>query len=383
MNFLPKLISYIRSEFGQGFIPLHEPKFLGNEKKYVNDAIDSTFVSSVGEYVDLFEKKISEFTGAKYAIATGSGTSALHISLLIVGVKEKTEVITQALSFVATANAISYCGAKPIFLDVEKKTLGLCPNKVSDFLENETFQNDNGCFNKSTGAKISAIVPMHTFGHSCQIEKLVTVAKRYNIPVVEDAAESLGSYYKGKHTGTFGVTGAFSFNGNKIITCGGGGAIITNDEKLAKLAKHLTTTAKITHQWEYNHDQIGYNYRMPNLNAAMICAQLEELPKILNNKRNLAARYIKFGKNNDITFIKEPQDCKSNYWLNTICLSNKSERENILEELNNHGIMCRPVWNLLSTMPMFQTSQTDRLENSHWLKDRIVNIPSSVVINED
>lgn len=382
MNFLPELASLIRKKFGLGFIPLHEPRFMGNEKKYVLNAIDSTFVSSVGEYVNLFEKKIAEFTGSKYAIATASGTSALHISLLIAGVTKKTEVITQALSFVATTNAISYCGAKPIFIDVNKSTLGLCPKKVLTFLENETYQTEEGCFNRQSNAKITAIVPMHTFGHSCQMDKLIEVAKKFNIPVVEDAAESLGSYYKNKHTGTFGVAGAFSFNGNKIITCGGGGVIVTDDDNLAKIAKHLTTTAKIPHAWEYKHDQIGYNYRMPNLNAALICAQLEELPNIIENKRKLASEYIEFGKVHNIQFIQEPENCKSNYWLNTICLKDDTQREEVLKKLNDQDIMCRPAWNLLHKMPMFKDCQTDNLEISKWLEKKIINVPSSTIIND-
>lgn len=380
MSKITDLVSFVRGKFGEGFVPLHEPRFIGNEKQYVNDAIDSTFVSSVGEYVNKFEEQFAEYVGAKYAIATSNGTSALHTSLIVAGVTEGDEVITQALSFVATANAISYCGAKPIFLDVDKGTAGLCPLRVREFLEKETVQTKNGVVNKSTNKRIAAIVPMHTFGHPCKLDELVKISNEYNIPLVEDAAESLGSYFKGRHTGTYGKIGAFSFNGNKIITCGGGGVIVTDDENLAKRAKHITTTAKTPHKWEYSHDEVGYNYRMPNLNAAMICAQLEQLPRYLESKRKLAEEYILFGQSNDLQFLKEPVDACSNYWLNTVCVNSREEREEFLKELNESGVMSRPIWTLLHKMPMFKDCQTDSLQNSQWFEDRLINIPSSVLI---
>ncbi len=377
-----KLIKFIRLEFNEpkAFIPLHEPRFVGNEKKYVMDAIDSTFVSSVGEYVNRFEAMICDITGSKYAIATSSGTSALHISLLLAGVQREDEVITQALSFIATANAISYCGANPIFLDVDKNTLGLSVIAVKLFLETHTKQVDNKCINKLTGKTIKAVVPMHTFGHPTEIEDLIFLCKKHHIAVVEDAAESLGSYYKGKHTGTFGIAGAISFNGNKTLTNGGGGVIITNDDQLAKRAKHLTTTAKVPHSYEYTHDEIGYNYRMPNLNAALACAQLEQLDKFVKNKRSLANKYIQFGKENDLNFINEPIDSTSNYWLNALCLKDREERDEILINLNKKGIMCRPIWTLLYKMPMFDDCYKDNQINAQWLEDRIVNLPSSVIL---
>lgn len=375
-----KLIRFIRSEFNEKskFIPLHEPRFLGNEKKYVMDAIDSTFVSSVGAYVDRFEEIICKVTGSKYAIATSNGTSALHIALLLADVQKDDEVITQGLSFIATANAISYCGASPIFLDVDKTTLGLSPKSVKDFLTTHTKQNNGVCVNKTTGKKIKALVPMHTFGHPVAIDELLKICFEHNIKLVEDAAESLGSYYKGQHTGTFGQSGAFSFNGNKTLTSGGGGVIITNDEHLAKRAKHLSTTAKLPHQWEYTHDEIGYNYRMPNLNAALACAQLEQLSSFIENKRELAKKYIQFGKENSISFINEPNNSTSNFWLNAICLKNREERDLILKKLNEAGIMSRQIWTLLYKMPMFSSFFKDKQTNAQWLEDRIINVPSSV-----
>ena len=383
MDKYEKLIQFIRLEFNEAdkFIPLHEPRFVGNEKKYVMDAIDSTFVSSVGAYVNRFEKMICEITGAKYAIATSNGTSALHIALLLAGVQKEDEVITQGLSFIATANAISYCGATPVFLDVDKTTLGLSIESVKEFLTKNTKQHNNKCINKLTGRVIQAIVPMHTFGHAVQLDELIELCNQYNISVVEDAAESLGSYYKGKHTGTFGLAGAISFNGNKTLTSGGGGVIVTNDEELAKRAKHLTTTAKVPHPYEYTHDAIGYNYRMPNLNAALACAQLEQLDNFVKNKRDLAKKYIEFGKRTELNFIIEPINSTSNYWLNALCLSNRTERDEFLKVLNDKGVMCRPIWTLLYKMPMFKECYRDEQTNAQWFEDRIVNLPSSVRID--
>ncbi len=363
------------------FIPLHEPRFFGNEKKYVNEAIDSTFVSSVGKYVTQFEEMLAQYTGARYAIATSNGTSALHVGLKLVGVDRDSEVITQPLTFIATTNAISYCGAKPIFIDVDRDTLGLSPAKLEDFLQNETLLNENNkCVNKTTKKIIKACVPMHTFGHPCKIDKIVEICKNYNIEVVEDAAESLGSYYKDKHTGTFGRVGVFSFNGNKIITTGGGGMIVTDDEKIAKRAKHLTTTAKVPHPYEYIHDEIGYNYRLTNLSAALGVAQMENLDIFIKKQRELALIYDKFFQDKDIEFVKEPKDAKSNYWLNAILLNDRKERDKFLKYTNENGIMTRTIWRLMNKLDMFKECQCGNLSNALWFEDRVVNISSSVMI---
>ena len=359
------------------FIPLHEPKFIGNEKKYLNECIDSTFVSSVGEFVDEFEEKISEYTGSKYAVTTSNGTSALHISLLLANVKCNDEVITQPLTFVATCNAISYCNAKPIFIDVDKDTMGLSPSALLNFLEANTSVVNNQCINNSTGKVIKACVPMHTFGNPCRIDEIKDICDQYNICLIEDAAESLGSLYKGKHTGTFGKMGVMSFNGNKIITAGGGGCIITDSEELAKKAKYLTTTAKVPHKWEFTHDFTGYNYRMPNINAALLVAQLESIEQLLSKKRKLSYAYKTFFDSQKIEFNVEPKNAKSNYWLNAIILKDKEQRDFFLRETNLNNIITRPIWTLMNKLPMYQNSQTDKLDNSLWLADRVVNIPSS------
>jgi perosamine synthetase len=373
------VIKFIRSIYGaEGNIPLHEPRFLGNEKKYLNDCIDSTFVSSIGKYVDTFEEKIAKYTGSKYAIATANGTSALHVALLIANVKENDEVITQPLTFVATCNAISYCNAKPIFIDVDRDTMGLSPSALRYFLENNTTVKNKQCINNKTSKVIKACLPMHSYGHPCRIDKIKEICDEYCIFLIEDAAESIGSLYKYKHTGTFGQIGTISFNGNKIITAGGGGCIITNDKVLAKKAKHLTTTAKVPHKWDFNHDMVGYNYRMPNLNAALLVAQLEKLNDFITNKRNLANKYETFFKSMDYNFFKEPKDSRSNYWLNSIILKDKTQRDKFLEETNSNGVMTRPVWTLMNKLPMFKGAQCDDLKNSKWLEERVVNIPSSV-----
>ena len=375
-----KSIEFIRELYrGQAFVPLHEPRFLGNEKKYINECIDSTFVSSVGAFVDDFEKKMAEFTGAKYAVATANGTAALHIALLLAGVTQEDEVITQPLTFVATCNALSYIGGHPIFVDVDKDTLGLSPEKLKHFLEQNTEMIHGECINKTTKRKIKAVVPMHTFGFPTRIDALKTVCDEYNIALVEDAAESLGSYYKGKHTGTFGLLGAFSFNGNKIITTGGGGMIVTDDEALAKKAKHITTTAKKPHAWEYDHDMIGYNYRLPNLNAALGCAQMELLPKYLERKNKLAQDYQEFFKDLEIGFFEYELDGKPNHWLNVVFLDSLEERNEFLEETNSAGIMTRPIWKLMNKVKMFENFQKGDLENALWFEKRVVNIPSSVI----
>ena len=373
-------IEFIKFQFpSQGFIPLHEPRFIGNEKVYLNDCIDSTFVSSVGAYVNRFEEMICEITGAKHAVAVVNGTNALHIALLVSGVKPEEEVITQAMTFVATANAIAYCQAKPVFIDVDRSTLGMSPDALLAFLKQNTqLRADGYTYNVKTNKRIAACVPMHTFGFPCKIDQLVDICEEWNIALVEDAAESLGSYFKEQHTGTFGKVGVFSFNGNKTITCGGGGAVVTNDEGLAKRIKHLTTQAKVPHPWEFNHDAIGYNYRMPNLNAALACAQLEQLTAFVANKRELAQQYAVFFESQKITFMLEPKDSIANYWLNGVLLENKEERNQFLEITNSSGVMTRPVWELMNNLTMFKECQSDSLTNSQWLADRLVNIPSSV-----
>ena len=377
------LVAYIRKlyKIEEGFVPLHEPRFIGNEKKYLLDAIDSTFVSSVGAYVDKFEEMMCEVTGSKYAVALVNGTNALHLSLLLAGVEKEDEVLTQSLTFIATANAIAYCNATPNFVDVDKETMGLSPSLLSKYLEEITEMRDGRCFNKRTGKRIAACVPMHTFGLPLYIDELVEVCNKYNIPVVEDAAESLGSYYKEKHTGTFGLIGVFSFNGNKTITSGGGGAIITDNEELAKRAKHLSTQAKTPHKWEYKHDEVGYNYRMPNLNAALACAQLERLDLYVENKRELSDLYYEFLKGNKLLeLLRETKNTRANYWLNAIVLKDKKERDNFLTFTNENGIMTRPIWGLMNKLEMFKDCPHADLSNAEWLEDRVVNITSSVRI---
>jgi len=359
------------------FIPLHEPKFVGNEKAYVLDCIDSTFVSSVGKYVDRFEQMMVDYTGAKYAVATVNGTAALHIALRLVGVNQGDEVITQSLSFVATCNAISYCGAMPVFVDVDRDTLGMSPGSLRSFLSINTVHTSAGCINKSTGRKISAVVPMHTFGLPCRIDEIAKVCEEFSVPLIEDAAESLGSYYQAKHTGTFGKLAAFSFNGNKTITTGGGGMIVTNDEALAKRAKHITTTAKQPHPYEFIHDEIGYNYRLPNINAALGCAQMESLPRLLESKRSIASVYKEFFSATNFIFVDELAEASSNYWLNALILEDKQARDVFLKELNEAGVMSRPVWRLMNELAMFHDCQCSDLSNAQWLEERVVNIPSS------
>lgn len=375
-----EVISFIRSLFPEkDVIPLHEPKFIGREKEYVNAAIDSTFVSSVGEFVNRFEKMICQYADVDHAVATVNGTAALHIALLLADVQPGDEVITQPLTFIATANAITYCGAKPIFLDVDLDTMGLSPSALEDFLHRQTRLENNGCYNRTTGRRIKACVPMHTYGHPCRIDSIVELCRQHHLEVVEDAAESLGSTYKDRQSGTFGRLGIYSFNGNKTITCGGGGVIITNDKKLAKQAKHLTTTAKTPHPYLYQHDMIGFNYRMPNLNAAMACAQMEHLDLFISKKRQLAECYQRFlEKIDNFSFAEEPEQCRSNYWLNTVIMPDSISRNNFLEACGKARIMSRPAWDLLPHQPMYADCQADGMENAKWLSERIVNIPSSV-----
>ena len=378
-----KIVEFIRSQFpGEDFIPLHVPRFIGNEKKYVNESIDSTFVSSVGEFVSLFENRIADFTGSKYAVATVNGTSALHIGLLVSEVSRDDEVLSPALTFVATANAISYIGANPLFIDVDLDTMGISPDALKTFLESNATKKANGyTYNKNSGKKISACIPMHTFGFPCRIDKIREICFEWNIALIEDSAESIGSYYKGKHTGTFGKVGIFSFNGNKTITCGGGGMLITDDEELAKKAKHLTTQAKVPHAWRFMHNEIGYNYRMPNINAALACAQLEQLPGFVINKRELAIQYEKFFKSMEILFAREIEGAKANYWLNAVVLKDKYEQDDFLIKTNQEKVMTRPIWDLINSLPMYNRCENDGLKNSRWLSERVVNIPSSVRLN--
>lgn len=381
MKEFEKIVRFIRELYNEPseLIPLHAPTFKGNEKEYLNECIDSTFVSSVGKFVDEFEVKMAAYTGANKAVVCVNGTNSLQLALLLVGVENNDEVITQPLTFIATTNAISYCGANPLFVDVNKETLGLCPKALRNFLKENTKVENGICFNKLSGRRIKACVPMHTFGHPCIIDQIVEICKAYHIEVVEDAAESLGSYYKGKHTGTFGKVGILSFNGNKIMTTGGGGMLLFNDDKLAGKAKHLTTQAKVPHKWEFVHDAIGYNYRMPNLNAALGLAQFEQLDEFLNNKRITAESYKEFfSELSGINFVSEPLNSKSNYWLNAVICGNIQERNKFLEETNSKGIMTRPIWELMNRLPMFNNCQTGELSNSEWLADRVVNIPSSV-----
>lgn len=376
-----KLINFIRKKYNEpeSFIPLHVPLFIGNEKKYLNECIDSTFVSSVGKFVDQFEEMIKEISGAKYAIATVNGTSALHIALHALGVGHNDEVITQPLTFVATCNAINYTGADPIFVDVDMDNMGMSPLSLEDFLVGHCELIDGVCTNKNTGKVIKACVPMHTFGFPCRIEEVVAICNRWNISVVEDSAESLGSYIGKKHTGTFGKLGVYSFNGNKIVTAGGGGCVVTDDEQLGKRIKHLTTTAKEPHRWAYRHDEVGFNYRMPNINAALICAQLELLPEFLKKKRKLAEAYKVFFANTEIKFRWEITGTTANYWLNTIELKDRIERDEFLKQTNDNGVMSRPAWELMSDLSMFKSAQKTSLSNAEYLAGRLVNIPSSVI----
>lgn len=376
-----EFISFVKQTYKtDDFIPLHAPMFIGNEKKYLNECIDSTFVSSVGQFVDRFETEVAKFTGAKHAIATSNGTAALHIALLMAGVNQNDEVITQPLTFIATVNAMSYIGAHPIFVDVDTDSLGLSPEKLEHFLVHNTEIVNGECINKRTKRKIKAVVPMHTFGLPSRIYDIVLVCNKFKIVVVEDAAESLGSFHNGQHTGTFGLLGTFSFNGNKTITTGGGGMLVTNDDDIAKKAKHMTTTAKIPHPWDYEHDMVAYNYRMPNINAAVGCAQMEKLPLFLERKRDLATQYKFFFKDKPIKFVTEPKNATANYWLNALIMDNLEERNSFLKITNDNGIMTRPVWKLMNSLNMFRKAQTGNLENAQWLEERVINIPSSVIL---
>ena len=375
-----QVIDFIKSLYGgRDFVPLSVPLFCGNEKKYLEECIDTTFVSSVGPFVDRFEQDIACYTGARKAVVCVSGTNALHMALILVGVERNDEVLTQALTFIATCNAISYIGASPVFIDVDRCTMGLSPDALKEWLaKNAEFRNGQ-CFNKRSGRRIKACVPMHTFGHPARIDEISAVCAEYHIELVEDAAESIGSRYNGMHTGLFGKVGALSFNGNKTITTGGGGMMLFNDETLAAIAKHLTTQAKVPHRWEFRHDHIGYNYRMPNINAALGCAQLERLDEFIADKRATAAAYADFFRRIDgMEFFTEPENCFSNYWLNAIILKDRDAQQAFLQETNDNGVMTRPIWELMNHLPMFGDCEHDGLKNTVWFADRVVNIPSSV-----
>ena len=375
-----KSISFIKDLYGnQDFVPLSVPKFIGNEKKYLDDCIDTTFVSSVGQYVDRFEKDMAAYTGAKRAVVCVSGTNALHMAMMLAGVERDDEVLTQALTFIATCNAIAYIGAHPVFLDVDRSTMGLSPDAVKGWLTKNAAIRNSLCYDKNTNRRVKACVPMHTFGHPVRIEELAAVCAEWHIELVEDAAESIGSKYKGIHTGLFGKVGALSFNGNKTITTGGGGMLLFMDEELGSLAKHLTTQAKVPHRWEFKHDHIGYNYRMPNINAALGCAQLEHLDEFIADKRETAKAYAEYFKNVDgIDFFTEPENCYSNYWLNVVILPDHDKQIEFLQETNDNGVMTRPIWELMNRLPMFENCQHDHLTNTIWFADRVVNVPSSV-----
>ena len=375
-----KTISFIKDLYGnQDYTPLSVPKFIGNEKKYLEDCIDTTFVSSVGQYVDRFEKDMAAYTGAKRAVVCVSGTNALHMAMMLAGVERDDEVLTQALTFIATCNAISYIGAHPVFLDVDRNTMGLSPDAVKEWLAKNAEIRNGQCYNKTTNRRVKACVPMHTFGHPVRIEELAAICAEWHVELVEDAAESIGSKYKGIHTGLFGKVGALSFNGNKTITTGGGGMLLFMDEELGALAKHLTTQAKVPHRWEFRHDHIGYNYRMPNINAALGCAQLEHLDEFIADKRETAKAYAEYFKNVDgIEFFTEPENSFSNYWLNVVILPDHEKQIEFLQETNDNGVMTRPIWELMNRLPMFEHCQHGDLKNTIWFANRVVNIPSSV-----
>ena len=376
-----ELIKFVRDTYDtDDFIPLHVPTFSGNEKAYVNNTIDSTFVSSVGQYVNDFEQHIERYTGAGKAVATVNGTAALHTALYMAGVQAGDLVITQALTFVATCNALFHMGAQPIFVDVSKVSLGLCPQVMAAYLNQFAKLNAQGeCIHKTTGQRIRAVIPMHTFGHPVEMDELIAECLRWNLVLVEDAAESLGSFYKGKHTGSLGEFAAISFNGNKVITTGGGGMVLCRDPDVGLHTKHVTTTAKVPHPYEFYHDEAGFNYRMPNLNAALGCAQMEVLPTFLEQKRALAADYATFFAGSDFQFVQEPEYAKSNYWLNAIICPDVDSRNLMLEKTNASGVMTRPIWQLMHRLPMFKDALRGDLSVSEWVEAHLINLPSSPV----
>ncbi|MBY0518468.1 MAG: LegC family aminotransferase [Bacteriovoracaceae bacterium] len=371
-------IEFIKGLYAKNELSLHEPVFGGNELKYVSECINSTFVSSVGQFVNKFEESVCQFTGAKFAVATTNGTSALHLALVALGVEAEDEVITQNITFIATVNAISYCRAVPIIIDCDEDNLGLSPRLLERFLDENAELMDGICVNKKTKRKIKACLPMHVFGHPVKLDDLILVCKKWNITIIEDAAESLGSYYKGRHTGTFGEVGILSFNGNKVVTTGGGGMVVTNNSELAKHLKHLSTTARVAHKWDFIHDEIGFNYRLPNLNAALGVAQLEVLPSFLENKRDTAKSYKTYFESKSIKFWNESLDTRCNFWLNAIILKDKNERDVFLEQTNSSGLMTRPLWSLISDLKIYNHAVKTSYPNSEYFRDRLVNIPSGV-----
>ena len=375
-----QLIRFIRDTYKtDDFIPLHAPTFAGNERQYVLDTLESTFVSSVGAYVEQFEQQIATFTGSARAVATMNGTAALHIALYMAGVQAGDLVITQPLTFVATCNAVYHMGAEPVFVDVSRRSLGLCPVALANWLEEHASRTETGAIHKASGRRLKAVVPMHTFGHPVELDELQAVCEAWGIALVEDAAESLGSYYKGKHTGTLSAFSALSFNGNKIITTGGGGMVLCQNAEQGARTKHITTTAKVPHPFEFYHDEPGFNYRMPNLNAALGCAQMEALPQFLAQKRALAMHYAEFFKGQACQFVTEPSYGRSNYWLNAIVCEDKTQRDTLLTELNKAGVMTRPVWKLMHRLPMFSHALRGELSNAEWLEAHLINLPSSPV----
>lgn len=381
--FEKSLVTFIQDVYKtKSFIPLHAPTFLGNEHRYVKETIDSTFVSSVGKFVDQFEQSIEKFTGAEKSVSTVNGTAALYTALYVAGVRRSDLVITQALTFVATCNVIHHLGAEPIFLDVSSKTLGLSPHAVSNYLDEFAEFDAYGCFHKITKQRIKAVVPMHTFGHPVELDELKQICEKWGLRLIEDAAESLGSFYKGRHTGTLGEFGVLSFNGNKIITTGGGGMILCANRELGERVKHITTTAKVPHPFEFFHDEPGFNHRLPNINAALGYAQMEALPTFLAQKRQLAETYKRYFSNSEYKFIEEPEHSQSNYWLNAIICPNKQARDSLLKLTNEAGVMTRPVWQLMHRLPMYQNALRDKLEVSEWLECRVVNLPSSPTGND-
>jgi len=374
------LIRFVREQYRTDeFIPLHAPVFPGREREYVVQTIDSTFVSSVGAFVDRFERDMAAYTGSQRAVATVNGTAALHAALLLAGVKPGELVVTQSLTFVATCNAIAYCHAEPVFVDVDRHTLGLSPGALDAWLDASARLDEEGvCRLKQDGRVVRACLPMHTFGHPVDLDRLVDVCRRWNLALVEDAAESLGSLYHGKHTGTFGLLGTLSFNGNKILTTGGGGMILA-DEALGARAKHLTTTAKKPHPYEFVHDEVGYNYRLPNLNAALGCAQLEQLDRFVESKRALAERYEAHLAGSGLEFVREPSGCRSNYWLNAVICDSREQRDALLKATNDKGVMTRPIWQLMTHLPIYENCLRGDLATAEWLEARVVNLPSSVL----
>lgn len=373
-----QLIAFVRTIYGDGFIPLHRPVFQGNEKRYLSECIDSNFVSSAGQRVTDFEDGIARFTGSRFAVAVVNGTAALHAAFLLAGVKPGDEIITQPLTFIATCNAASYAGARPVFVDVDRDTMGLSPAALRRWLENHAQVRQGALYNRRSGARIAACAPMHTFGLPCRIEEIEAICLEFGLALIEDAAESLGSWAGDVHTGRFGLMATLSFNGNKVITTGGGGMILTDDPDLARRAKHLTTTAKAPHPYEFVHDEIGFNYRLPNLNAALGCAQLEALPAMLEIKAEVASCYRAFCAAEGIAMVEPLAGCRSNHWLIALVLGSLHERNAFLEQTNAAGVMTRPVWRLMSSLEMFRDCENDGLANALWLEERVVNVPSSV-----